>query len=117
MVAMPVKTNKEDTAISPLFGHAKYFAFIDENGNVTIEKNPANGGGQVVAWLAQKGVDRVITQHIGRKPYLLLEKAGIACFYPGDGRISIKEALAANLEPINQANIDKFVRHKGRKHG
>jgi len=28
-LAIPVKTNKENPAISPLFGKAKWFAFVD----------------------------------------------------------------------------------------
>ena len=30
MVAFPIKMRKEDSAISPLFGKAKYFAFYED---------------------------------------------------------------------------------------
>ncbi|WP_419676112.1 hypothetical protein ACN2CX_05120 [Aliarcobacter butzleri] len=38
MIAIPVKTDKEDTAVSTLFGKAKYFALIDNN-KINIVKN------------------------------------------------------------------------------
>ena len=66
-IVMPVKTAKQDTAISPLFGHAKYFAFV-QNGKIEIKQNPHDGGVAVVEWLLNEGVDVVITQHIGLKP-------------------------------------------------
>ena len=31
MIAIPVKTEKEEGVLAPLFGHAKHFRFIDEN--------------------------------------------------------------------------------------
>ena len=49
-IAIPVKTNRENPAIAPLFGKAKWFAFV-EDGEVSIEKNEAEGGVRVVDWL------------------------------------------------------------------
>ncbi len=111
-VAMPVKTAKEDTAISPLFGHAKYFAFA-KDGKIVIEKNPYDGGTAVVDWLLDKGVDVVVTQHIGLKPYILLAQNGVECYYPGEGRVIVKEALENmdKMEKITESNIEKFARH------
>ena len=118
-VAMPVKTSKDDTAISPLFGHAKYFAFV-ESGEKTIVKNPRDGGVAVVEWLLDEGVDIVITQHIGLKPFILLAQNGVQCFYPGEGRITIDEAIdllqRGNCEPITEQNIEKFTRHSHHHH-
>ena len=113
-IAMPVKTNKEDSAISPLFGHAKWFAFV-QNGDVQIVKNPHDGGTAVVEWLLDQGVDVVLTQHIGLRPYVLLADAGVEVYYPGEGRITISQALECyqkhQCESITQANISKFTRH------
>ena len=39
MIAIPIKTNKENAVVSTLFGKSKWFAYIDENGNITIEDN------------------------------------------------------------------------------
>ncbi len=113
-VAMPVKMNKSDSAISPLFGHAKWFAFV-EDGEVQILPNPFDGGSAVVEWLLSQGVDVVLTQHIGLRPYVLLADAGVEVYYPGEGRVTIPEALECyqkrRCEPITQANISKFTRH------
>jgi len=38
ILAIPVKFNKENSSISPLFGHAKYFAFIEDD-QVKIKKS------------------------------------------------------------------------------
>ncbi len=115
MVAIPVKTNKEDPAISPLFGHAKWFAFVDEEGNVEIKRNPFDGGINVVSWLLQGGVDKVITKHIGRKPFMLLSSEGVKCYYPGEERITVKEALQKcqkkECEEITLENLERFLRH------
>ncbi len=113
-IAMPVKTAKADTAISPLFGHAKYFAFVDDE-KIEIMKNPFDGGADVARWLADEGVQAVLTHHIGVKPFALLSQHGIACYYVGEGRVSIEEALKAfkkgELLEITDANVDQFARH------
>ena len=44
-LAIPVKTNKENPAISPLFGKAKWFAFVNIDGKIEIKNHfliPAN---------------------------------------------------------------------------
>ena len=116
-IAIPAKFEKEDSPISPLFGHAKYFAFI-QDGEIKIEKNPYDGGVNVVNWLLDKDIDIVITQHIGLKPFVLLVNEGVKCYFAGDGRVLIKEAIEAfnkgNLEEITQENIEKFTRHQHR---
>jgi len=116
LVAIPVKTDRDDPAISPLFGHAKWFAFVKE-GSVKIEKNPFDGGIDVVQWLLHRGVDAIITQHIGLKPFVLLKKEGVKIFYPGGGRITLSEALQALqkglLQEITESNINDFAKHPG----
>ncbi|WP_187647726.1 NifB/NifX family molybdenum-iron cluster-binding protein [Nitrosophilus labii] len=115
LIALPVKFDKENPPISPLFGHAKYFAFIEDN-NIEIKPNPYDGGIKVVEWLLDNGVDTVITQHIGLKPFVILSKEEIKCYYPGEGRVLVKDAVESfkkgNLEQINENNIEKFIRHK-----
>ena len=114
MIALPVKTQRSETALSPLFGHAKYFAFV-EDGDVTIEKNPYSGGTEVARWLLDKGVKVVILQHIGRKPFEFLNQNGVACCYIGEGRITISDAIrlfdAGRCERIGSHNIDRFKKH------
>jgi len=67
MIAIPLKLNKENSAVAPLFGKAKWFAFV-ENGNITIEKNEAQGGSGVVKWLLGKGVKTLIMQKMSQPP-------------------------------------------------
>ncbi len=115
LIAIPVKFDKENPPISPLFGHTKWFAFV-ENDEIKIEKNPYNGGVKVVEWLLYKDIDIIITQHIGLKPFVILANEGVKCYYPGVGRILVKDAIDAfkkgNLEEITENNIEKFVKHK-----
>ena len=92
-VAIPVKTNKENPAVSPLFGKAKWFAFV-EDGKVSIEKNDAEGGVRVVDWLLGKGIDALIVQHMGESPYVYFkESSEIPIFYAGEKRILLEEAM------------------------
>ena len=46
-IAIPVKMNKENSAIAPLFGKAKWFAIV-EDGKMTIEPNHCDGGQAVI---------------------------------------------------------------------
>ncbi len=114
-IAIPVKFNKENPPISPLFGHAKWFAFVEDE-KVTIEENPYDGGIAVVDWLLHRGVDTIVTQHIGQKPFMLLHKEGVKLYYPGDGRVLLNEAIEAlkqgTLEEINEENVAQFARHR-----
>jgi len=120
MTAIPLKMNKSESAISPLFGHAKWFAFVDENGKSTIEANPYDGGMPVIEWLLSKGVDRIVTQHIGARPFMFLLQQGVKAFHPGEGRITLPEAVkklsSGEMEQITQENIEYFARHQHRRH-
>ncbi len=117
-IAAPVKFNKANPPISPLFGHAKWFAFV-ENGKMTREANPYDGGMAVVDWLLHRGVDVILAQHIGLKPYLYLEQEGVAIYYPGEGRVFLEDAMRAfkeeRLQRITHENIEKFTRHQGHR--
>ncbi|MRJ02296.1 MAG: dinitrogenase [Epsilonproteobacteria bacterium] len=119
LVAIPVKTAREETAVSPLFGHARYFAFIDDGGKMEIEENPYDGGMEVVYWLLGRGVNRVITHHIGPRPFEVLRENGLICYSAGEGRVLAREAFEAlmrgELEEITPENIDRFGRHQRRK--
>ena len=80
MIAIPVKTDKEDTAVSTLFGKAKYFALIDNN-KINIVKNEQSGGKAVVKWLKNQNVDTLITSHIGERPFTLLSDLNIKTYF------------------------------------
>jgi len=111
---MPVKMGKEEVLISPLFGHAKHFAFVDKEG-IEIIKNPHDGGAEVAQWLIDEGVQAILTHHIGIKPFTILTQAGIACYYVGEGKVHIEEAVEAfkrgDLLQITDENVHLFTKH------
>ncbi len=114
-VAIPVKTNKEDPVVSPLFGKAKWFAFVEER-EVCIEKNEAAGGIRVVDWLLEKGIDAVIVQHMGDSPYRYIQEASeIPVFYAGEERQSVRELMQKfeneELVIIDDTNAHELIRN------
>ncbi len=119
-IAVPVKTDKENSAVAPLFGKAKWFAFI-EDGKVSIERNSAQGGAAVVAWLLEKGVSSLIIQHMSNPPYQLITEDGrITVFHAGEERIELPELLkkyeANELVVIDESNAEGIIKNHERKH-
>ena len=113
-VAIPVKTNQENPIVSPLFGKAKWFAFVEE-GKITIEPNEAKGGIRVVDWLFEKEIDALIVQHMGDSPYTYIKEASeIPIFYAGEECISVDEVMRKfddeTLTIIDDTNADRLIR-------
>ena len=119
MIAIPVKTDKPDTAVAPLFGKAKWFALVDDEGIVTFWRNELGSGRAVVDHFGAQGVTTVIFQEMGGNPFMLLGRAGIACYHAGAGRIVLNDLLdalrAGTLQRVTTANMDDFV-EQGRQH-
>ncbi len=117
-IAVPLKTNKEDSAISPLFGKAKYFAFIYGT-KIDIVKNELNSGSDIVNWFKNQGIEAVIIQSLGHSPYEMLKNSSIEIFYAGEGRVLLKDALNRlqknQLSLVDDTNIDKLLKHKHQK--
>jgi predicted Fe-Mo cluster-binding NifX family protein len=114
-IAIPVKTNRENPAVAPLFGKAKWFAFV-EDGEVSIEKNEAEGGVRVVDWLIDKGVTSLIIQHMGSSPYEIIKLDGqITVFYAGNERIDVKTVMKRyedeTLTIIDDTNESEIVKN------
>lgn len=113
MIAIPVKMNRANSAVSTLFGKAKYFAFI-ENGKIEILKNELSGGRAVVNWLNSKGVKVLITSHLGKNPFYSLLQYKIDVYFAEDERIIIDEVLNKfeqnELELINLENFDNLFK-------
>ncbi len=119
-IAIPVKTNRENPVVAPLFGKAKWFAFV-ENGKVSIEKNEAQGGSNVVAWLLQHGVNSLIIQNISAPPYQMITEDGrITIFYAGEERIKlddlIKKYEEETLTIVDDTNASNIVKNHQREH-
>lgn len=113
MIAIPVKTNKENTAVSTLFGKAKYFAFI-ENNKIEILKNEQKGGRAVANWLKSKNVDVLITSHLGEKPFSTILNNGLKVYFAGDERIELKDVMIkyadGELQILNNQNFHTFLK-------
>lgn len=119
MIAIPLKLNKENSAVAPLFGKAKWFAFV-ENGNITIEKNEAQGGSGVVKWLLGKGIKTLMMQKMSQPPYQMIKEEGsITIFYVGSDRIELPEALkkyeADELVILDDTNAPDIVKSHDRQ--
>lgn len=112
MIAVAVKTEKGDV-IAPLFGKAKYFSIIDEQEVVTTHPCTAQGGMNVVPWLVNLGVKRVLLNHVGEKPFHALLGAGIDVYFVGKERIILSEALDqlhnGMLEKVTVVNYMKLL--------
>lgn len=120
MIAIPVKTNKENTAVSTLFGKAKYFAFI-ENNKIEIVKNEQSGGKAVANWLKSKTVDTLITSHMGEKPFSTLLQNNINVYFAGDERIEINDVLLkyadGELPSLTLENFETLIKEDSHNHG
>ncbi|DAB40871.1 MAG TPA: hypothetical protein CFH81_00780 [Sulfurovum sp. UBA12169] len=119
-IAIPVKTNKENPAVAPLFGKAKWFAFI-QDGEISIKQNSAEGGQAVVQWLTDEGADTLIIQQMGMMPYKLLKtQEGIKIYHSGFERITLEEVLKNfeenSLTLLDEAQMADIIKHHENKH-
>ncbi|MFA6143841.1 MAG: NifB/NifX family molybdenum-iron cluster-binding protein [Sulfurimonas sp.] len=123
IVSMPVKTASADAALAPLFGNAKYFAFANDNNEITIEKMEQNGGRDVARILVANNVDVLITSHLGLNPFVLLKSYGIKVYFAGHTRLTATDALklfhANELVEVTSENFDALLGehdHHGETH-
>jgi len=119
-IAIPVKMNKESTAIAALFGKAKWFAII-EDGIINMEQNLAEGGRAVVEWLNEIHVDTIIMQEMGEGPYSVIQKLGtIKVYHAGSERILLADVLKKfeeNALPLlDDANMERIIEHHEVRH-
>lgn len=119
-IAIPVKTNTDNPAVAPLFGKAKWFAFVQE-GNISIKQNPVHGGQEVARWLIAEGVDTVIMQEMGDGPYGVLKaESAIAVYHSGFERITLDEVLErfenGMFEKLDEVKMAKIIEHHESKH-
>lgn len=117
MITFPVKTNKENAAVSPLFGKAKYFAFYDGE-NLSVEANPFDHGSALINWFKEKGVDEVVIKEMGINPYKKIKNSNIKILYAGDNRVTTEELINkynnSNLELLDENKILKIIKkHEG----
>jgi predicted Fe-Mo cluster-binding NifX family protein len=121
MTAIAVKTDKETSAVAPLFGKAKWFALVDDANGISFWHNELKSGREVVNHFKKVGVERVVFQEMGGNPYMLLNRAGIRCYYSGEGRVLLEDVLTRlqnrELEEVTQQNMAQYVEKSQRHSG
>ena len=119
-IAIPVKMNRENPAIAPLFGKAKWFAIV-EDGKITIEPNQAEGGRAVIEWFNAMKIDTIIMQEMGEGPYGMIKQLGVMkVYHSGFERITLNDVLQqfeANALPLlDDQGMAKIIEHHELKH-
>jgi predicted Fe-Mo cluster-binding NifX family protein len=95
ILALPIKSASTDAALAPLFGNAKHFAFVNNEGIITTEPMKQTGGKDVARTLVAHNVDVLIVSHLGLNPFVMLKTYGIKVYFGGEKRITISDAVAA----------------------
>ena len=118
-LAIPVKMNKEDSAVAPLFGKAKWFAIL-KDGKIDIVPNNQSGGQAVIEWLSKMNVNTLLIQEMGVSPYTKAKELGLMLYHTGFERILLSEVLEklknGELEILDDTNIDKIIKHHEKRH-
>ena len=115
-LAVPVKMNKENPPVAPLFGKAKWFAIVDsKSGKSEIVPNDYSGGQAVVEWLNSIGVEVILIQEIGTSPYQRVKEYDIALYHTGYDRILLNDAIKKfennELTLLDDTNIGEILKH------
>jgi len=119
-LAIPIKMNKEDSAIAPLFGKAKWFAIV-ENGKISIIPNNQSGGQAVIELFHEMKIDALLIQEMGISPYEKVKSYGTMMLYhTGFERILLDEVLKkfknGELKILDDTNIDEIIKHHEKRH-
>ena len=119
-IALPIKMNRENSPLAPLFGKAKWFAIV-ENGEVMIMANENSGGRAVIEWLANMGVNTIVMQEMGKSPYLKIKSYGnIKIYHAGFERTLLNETLEKldknRLILVNYDTMDAIIKHHEKHH-
>ena len=92
--AAPLKMNKSESAITKVFGKAKYFGIYDDTTNeLKVIVNQMPGGPAIFNQLVAENVDVVLTPHAGPGAVNGSRRFGIKLYYCGDDRKTLLEAV------------------------
>ncbi|SFV61935.1 hypothetical protein MNB_SV-9-1205 [hydrothermal vent metagenome] len=115
-LAIPIKMNKEDSAIAPLFGKAKWFAIVKDD---KIDIIPS-GGQAVIEWLSEMKIDALLIQEMGVSPYAKAKELELMIYHTGFERILLSEVLKKfknnDLEILDDTNMDEIIKHHEKRH-
>ena len=119
-LAIPVKMNKEDSAIAPLFGKAKWFAIVTDE-KINIIPNNQSGGQAVIEWLYEMKVDVILMQEMGLNPYNKIKSLGtMAIYHTGFDRALLNDVLEKfrnkELKLLDDTNIGEIIKHHEKRH-
>ena len=118
-LAIPIKMNKENSAIAPLFGKAKWFAIVD-NGEISIIPNNQSGGQAVIELFDEMKIDVLLIQEMGVSPYAKAKELGVMLYHTGFERILLSDVLEKfennDLEILDDTNMDKIIQHHQKRH-
>ncbi len=114
--AAPFKMNKTDSAITNVFGKAKYFGlYNDETQETKAIVNENTGGPLILEELKVLGVETILTPHLGPRPLQIAHQLGMRVFYCGADRILLEEAVlsfkAGSFPEITTQNIEQYHSH------
>jgi len=119
-IAIPIKMNKKDSAVAPLFGKAKWFAIVDGD-TINIVPNENSGGTAVIEWLFNINVDTIVMQEMGRNPYLKAKSyEKIEIYHSGFERILLLDVLEKlnrkSLIKVDDAYMETIIKHHEKRH-
>ena len=111
--AAPLKMNKLDSAITKVFGKAKYFGIYDDSTNeIKIIINEETGGPAIFNQLKAEAVDVILTPHAGPGAVNASMKFGIKLYYCGDDRKllleAVKEFQEGKYPEITAQNFEQY---------
>lgn len=121
MIAMPIKSNSKESALTTVFGKTKYFALVDEeNGEITVKENPFDSGRALSEWFVDNGVDKVVVKSMGANPFLILNNGGVEVYLCHEKRSTIEETVALLREGkatrITAENMSEYLDAGGHRH-
>ena len=114
-IAIPVLENRgADSPISEHFGHAPFFAFI-ENDVINVIENPLedHGPGDIPQYMAKQDVNLLIARGIGGRAIDIFNQLGINVVRGANGTVTeILSVLKKDqLIDTNYEVKEKFHRH------
>jgi len=116
MIAAPLKMEKTDSAITSVFGKAKYFGIYNPlNKEVTVIKNPQQGGPAILSVLKDKKVTHILTQHLGQRPLSIAQELNMKVYHCTKERMTLAQASekldSDDFTEITMANLSQFSNH------
>jgi predicted Fe-Mo cluster-binding NifX family protein len=120
-LAIPVKVNRDNPPVAPLFGKAKWFAIV-ENGKVaSIIPNKQLGGQAVIELLYEMKIDVILIQEMGINPYEKIKEYGtMVLYHTGFERILLNDVLEKfnnnELEILDDTNMNEIIKHHEKRH-